>query len=186
MASISRSALAFAGREAERPASAPAEILEAIARRRLQAALEQLAFRDDIPEALRQAPRVRRYTRRPKVELGTLLRSWSLYRQTLAELRGRGPALLADIGIAPQDVPAVAFVACFGWLQAVPETEGTYLDRLKQAFAQFRATVAPTEAELDEAYLAQSRDIIDLEYRIAELDRRRRPARHSMHSSAAR
>ncbi len=44
---------------------------------------------------------------------------------------------------------------------------------MRARWEEIRREVFPTDAELDEAYLAEASDIFDLEHRMLELDRRR-------------
>jgi hypothetical protein len=76
-------------------------------------------------------------------------------------------------------VKAVAVLAAYGWprQEAAPSPAAPFLAEAVPAStdslaARLRRRFFPTEAELEEAYLADATDINDLEFRMREWDRR--------------
>lgn len=92
--------------------------------------------------------------------------------RTVEELSEHSDRELADIQVPRELIRSVAVVAAFGWPREderkvfVAETQNGVLSRL-------RRTWFPTQAELEETYLAGAADLHELEYRMTEWDRRR-------------
>lgn len=153
-----------------------AEVALAVMLPRLSAAAERLSTREDMPAQLRQPRTATHIKLRPEVDAGALWRSALAYRETKAALARHSDAELADFGMAKDDVADVALITAFGWMLSAerPAPGTTRLARAKAYVAALRQTLAPTDDELDEAYLAASSDLNDLEYRIREIDQRHR------------
>jgi hypothetical protein len=147
---------------------------------RVSAAAERLSTREDMPAQLRQARPSTKSMLRPEVDAASLWRSAVAYRETKAALGKRSGAELADFGMVEDDVADVSLITAFGWMLAAerPSPGTTRLARVKAYVAALRHSLAPTDDELDEAYLAASSDLNDLEYRIREIDQRHRRPRY--------
>jgi hypothetical protein len=160
-------------------AAAPSLITEialAVVLPRLSVAAERLSTREDMPAQLRQPRPSTKSKLRPEIDAASLWRSVLAYRETKAALGKRSAAELADFGLNQDDVADVALLTSFGWMLAAerPSPDTTRLARAKAYLTSLRRSLAPTDDELDEAYLAASSDLNDLEYRIREIDRRHR------------
>jgi uncharacterized protein YjiS (DUF1127 family) len=143
---------------------------------RVSAAAERLSTRDDMPTSLREPASPTRSMIPPRVDAARLWRSTVDYVETTRALTRAASTGLADLGMSDGDIGDVALVASFGWMLTAfrPDPETTRLGRIRASLASLRRQFAPTDDELDEAYLAAAQDINDLEYRIRSLDLRRR------------
>jgi len=62
-------------------------------------------------------------------------------------------------------------------LLSVVHNRGTWHSMIRTRLRRIRRELLPTDEELDRQYLEEARDRYDLEQRMRELDRPRRPAR---------
>jgi uncharacterized protein YjiS (DUF1127 family) len=178
MASLSSSISLPDGRSRSDWDYLPVELAVAFIRPRLDASLQRLELRDELPIAFRRPSLTGRGKHRPELTLGALRTSWQLYRETIAALSGRSDRGLADIAVHREDIHDIAMATSFGWLLAndLHDVSGP-LARLVANLHAIRIAVLPSQDELDEEYLAESGDMNELEYRMRTLEHRRADAR---------
>jgi hypothetical protein len=114
--------------------------------------------------------------RRPSGEptIGSVISAEFTAWRTAIELREHDDRQLNDIEIPREMIGHVATLSAFGWPAQQDDAlqPRTGEPREKGLFARARRVFFPTRQELDEAYLAGSVDMYDLESRMAEIDRR--------------
>ena len=162
------------------PRSSLAVLLERLVLRhvtaRALAAQAQISAHEGLSERLAKSLMRRRLPSHPGL-------SWYLsarlsLARTVEELSEHSERELADIQIPRELIRPVAVVSAFGWPRP-EERAAPAAARGVSLLAQVRRDWFPTDEELEEAYLAASTDLHDLEYRMLEWNRRRagrRPA----------
>jgi hypothetical protein len=112
--------------------------------------------------------------------MGSILSAELTAWRTAVELRGHDHRQLADIEIPREMIGHVAALSAFGWPHQQGEAvqPGRIEPREPGLLGRARRIFFPTREELDDAYLAGSVDIYDLESRMAELDRRTERSGH--------
>lgn len=170
------SVLSHLSRAAAANGDSPRALLSQYATWRSQRALRAVQRYSGLQERLFTMLRGRRPVVSPT--LGDLASAQFAAWRTAVELRSHDDRQLADIEIPREMIGAVATLSAFGW--PAPDRAVVQGDRPHASFwARLRRSVLPTREEIEEAYLAGSVDLHDLECRISELDRRKEKPFHA-------
>lgn len=139
---------------------------------RAERARDLVAQYDGLAERMTRTLQRRRVPAHPT--LGWFLQAQVAIWKTTDELDAHSDRMLADIQIPRDLVKAIAVLAAYGWPRqdAAPAVETVAAAPSASPFAALRRRFFPTDAELEEAYLADATDLNDLEYRMREWDRR--------------